>query len=249
MLLLPPVVWNKSFYLRYSPPAFVGFWCTAFLPRETRTLCRIAAKTRILSPFPPVVILLAVAAFLVSCSDLALQFGVTSGFALRQSSIQGHAWVTNILILFGAYTLAFAVTSKVSTSLLFVSPFYVVLGVATLLKLKYMHAAVVPLDLISIPEFLPLFRPFFGTGYSPQPCVGSQPGSSLSLPSGGSNLIVHPLWFAAPSGFSRWWSWLAVPILYSSEIINHRIYRLIGNPDFSPSSALLWTIQERVDSC
>src|SRR5262249_14567303 len=33
-----------------------------------------------------------------------------------------------------------------------------------LAKIKYMHSAVQPLDLIRIPEFLPLFRSFFGTG-------------------------------------------------------------------------------------
>ena len=165
MLLLAPAAWDKFFYLRYlSPPVFIWFWCTALLSRETNAIYRIAENTRILAPLPPVVILLAVAAFLVSCSDLALQFGVTSGSALHQSFIQKNAWVTNILILFGAYSLAFAATSKVSTALLFVSPFYLVLGLATLVKLKYMHAAVTPLDLISIPEFLPLFRSFFGTG-------------------------------------------------------------------------------------
>src|SRR5439155_23041508 len=45
-----------------------------------------------------------------------------------------------------------------------VSPLYAALGLATLAKIKYIHSAVQPLDLIRVPEFLPLFQSFFGTG-------------------------------------------------------------------------------------
>ena len=233
VLLLPPAAWGRFCYLRYlSPPAFAALWCTALLPRQTRVLCGIAGKSRISSLLSPVAILLAVAAVLVTCADLALQLGVTSESATHQSFMQGHAWVTNILILFSAYALALAITSKVSTSLLFVSPFYVALGVATLLKLKYMHTAVVPLDLISTPEFLPLFRSFFGTGVLIATVCGLAAWilGLVAL----RRIKPHriPLVARWSTGFFSLVVLLAVPTLYSSGEHYWRIYRLIGSPDF-----------------
>jgi hypothetical protein len=164
-LLVSSVAWDKFFHLRYlSPPAFLGFWCAALLPKETVALYRTVKTTKVIAPLLPIAILLVAAAYLVTGSDLAMQFGVPSESGIKGFIIQKNAWVTNILILFSAYALAFAVTSKYAIALLFVSPFYVVLCLASIEKLKYMHEAVSPLDLISIPEFLPLFQSFFGTG-------------------------------------------------------------------------------------
>jgi hypothetical protein len=84
--------------------------------------------------------------------------------ACKVDIILPSAWATNILLLFSAYALIFAVTSRVAAGLLVVSPLYAAFGLATLAKIKYMHSAVQPFDLIRVPEFLPLFRSFFGTG-------------------------------------------------------------------------------------
>jgi len=59
------------------------------------------------------------------------------------------------VILFSAYAFVLAVTSSFWAALLLVSPPYIALGLATLLKIRYLHSAVQPLDLMRIPELLP----------------------------------------------------------------------------------------------
>ncbi|HEU4649598.1 MAG TPA: hypothetical protein VFS33_11100, partial [Gemmatimonadales bacterium] len=165
--LLVPAVWSQFFYLRWLLPlALTGLWCAALLPGETQTVRRAAKARPALAPVLDLAILLGSAAVLVSCTDLAFQWGGGSavGARLQVDVIQMNAWITNILLLFCAYALAFAITSKAITSLLLISPLYAVLALATLVKIRYMHSAVQPLDLIRVPEFLPLFRSFFGTG-------------------------------------------------------------------------------------
>ena len=238
MLLLRPSVWDKFFYLRYlSPPGFVGFWCFVLLPRETCTLYRRAGTMRMFSQIPPVAILLACAAVLVSFSDLALEFGVTPGSELQQSIMLKNAWITNILILFCAYALVYAITSKVATALLIVSPFYVLMGVATLAKLKYMHAAVSPLDLVSIPEFLPLFRRFFGTGALVATICAVLSWVVLLVllrrASPYRTTVVFRCVIAALSVVVL----LAVPAIYffhppGFQFSNEKLYRMIGAPEF-----------------
>ncbi len=165
MRVTAPAVWDKVFYLRlFAPPAFAGLWCMALLPRATGELFRVADASRAAAPLRPLAVLLASAAFLVTCSDLALQFGDASGTGIRGSVLQKDAWLANIAILFAAFALIFAVTLRVATALLLVAPLYVVLGLSTIAKLKYIHSPVVPLDLLSVREFLPFFRAFFGNG-------------------------------------------------------------------------------------
>src|SRR5262249_77519 len=165
--LLAPASWAALFYLGLLlPPAFVGLWCTALIPQESRALYRAAKNNPTIAPLPELAVLLASAAVLVSCADLAFQWssGTAVEARLKVDVIQTNAWATNVLILFSAYAFIFAVTSGVATGLVVVSPLYAAFGLATLAKIKYMHSAVQPLDLIRIPEFLPLFRSFFGTG-------------------------------------------------------------------------------------
>jgi hypothetical protein len=157
----------KLVYARWLlPAAFTALWCIVLLPRETRALVRMVQ----VGPFaslPPLALLLATSAVLVSCADLAFiaQQGDGSVAArLHHDEIWGNAWLTNILLLFSAYVLAFAITRRVGAALLLVSPPYVLLAIATLAKIRYMHSAVQPLDLLRLPEFFPLFRSYFGTG-------------------------------------------------------------------------------------
>jgi hypothetical protein len=165
MRLLPPDAWDKFFYLRYPAfPASAALWCAALLPRESRGLLRAAAVPRPESPLPPLACLLAAAAVLITASDLALQLRDVSIPGIRGSVIQKNAWVTGTVILFAFYALAFAATLRVGAALLVVTPLFSVLGLSTLVKMKYMHSPVVPLDLLSLREFLPFFRSFFGDG-------------------------------------------------------------------------------------
>ena len=241
MLLLRPSAWHKFFYLRYlSIPVFVGFWCAVILPVETRKLYRLAGTMRMDSALLPIAILLASAAFLVSFSDLALEFGVTSGSELQRSIILKKAWVANILILFAAYVFAFVVTSRLSTTLLLVSPFYIFLGIATLVKLKYMHAAVSPLDLISVPEFLPQFEAFFGPLVLVASICMFIVWIVMLVALWRINRYRIPLVFRRTIGVFSLVILLAVPAIYAwpiyvNENDNDKLFRRIGAPDFHPN--------------
>ncbi len=173
MLLLPPDAWDKFFYLRYPAfPASATLWCMALLPRESRGLLRAAADARPDTPLRPLALLLLAAAVLVTASDLALQFRDVSIPGIRESVIRQNAWVSEIAIMFAFFALAFALTRRVAAALLLVTPLFAVLGLSTMTKLKYMHSPVVPLDLLSLREFLPFFRPFFGNAVLAASAVG-----------------------------------------------------------------------------
>ena len=161
--LLGSGTWASLFYVRWLlPPALVVFWCTALMPRETRALYRAARAHPSTARFLALALLLASAAVLTSCTDLAFEWGRVSA-RLKRDVVLPNAWATNVLILFCAYALVFAATSRVAAAHLLVSPAYVLLSLATLAKIKYMHVALQPLDLLRLPEFMPLFGRFFGT--------------------------------------------------------------------------------------
>jgi hypothetical protein len=111
-------------------------------------------------------VLLAAAATLVSCADLAFESSGNSAVesALKLQVITKEAWATNVLILFSAYAFVLALTSRMLAALLVITPVYLAFGLSTLVKIRYMHSAVQPLDLLRIGELLPLLRSFFGTG-------------------------------------------------------------------------------------
>jgi len=116
--LLAPASWADLFYLGLLlPPAFVGLWCTALIPQESRALYRAAKNNPTIAPLPELAVLLASAAVLVSCADLAFQWssGTAVEARLKVDVIQTNAWATNVLILFSAYAFIFAVTSGVAT--------------------------------------------------------------------------------------------------------------------------------------
>ena len=158
-----PGMWASLFYVRWLlPPALVVFWCTVLMPRETRALYRAARAHPSFAPLLALALLLASAAVLTSCTDFAFEWGRVSA-RLKRDVVLPNAWATNVLILFCAYALVFAATSRVAAAQLLVSPAYVLLNLATLAKVKFMHSAVQPLDLLRLPEFMPMFGRFFGT--------------------------------------------------------------------------------------
>ncbi len=159
---LHPGAWTHLFYLRWLlPPALVVLWCSMLMPSETRAVYRAAGSHP--SVALALAVLLASAAVLTSCTDVAFEWGAVSA-RLKRDVVQPNAWATNVLILFCAYALALAATSRVATAQLLVAPAYLLLNFATLAKLEHMHSALQPLDLLRLPEFIPLFRRFFGTG-------------------------------------------------------------------------------------
>jgi hypothetical protein len=165
--LVTPWTWDQLYYLkRLVPPALVALWCAVLLPRETRALIRAVWARPAIAPAAHLAVLFAAAAILVSGADLAFEWsgGSAAGATLKAEIIYPEAWTANILILFSAYTLVFAMTSRSSVALVLISPLYAVLALATLVKIRYMHSSVQPLDLTRIREFLPFFRGAFGTG-------------------------------------------------------------------------------------
>jgi hypothetical protein len=172
ILLVPwlaPAKWQEFFYLQLLlPPLFIAFWCSLLLPRDTRDVYRATTRNRFLAPLLQLGLLVACAAVLVSGADFMFQWVTASpdtiNFRMHEDIVRINAWATNLLLLFCAFGVVFAATSKVAAALLLVSPLYVGLAIATLAKLEYMHSAVQPLDLLKVAEFVPLFQSFFGTG-------------------------------------------------------------------------------------
>jgi hypothetical protein len=161
--LAGPTVWKNFFYIRWlQPPVWIAFWCMVLMPREARALFGIGKADRTIALILALAVFLTSAAILTSGADLAFELGASA--RLKRDIVLERAWATNVLILFSAYALVFAVTSKMAAAQLIVTPAYILLCLCTLAKIGYMHSAVQPLDLLRLPEFMPLFRGFFGTG-------------------------------------------------------------------------------------
>jgi len=172
---LEPPGWSSYYYLRLLlAPGLVAFWCVVLLPREVRALVEDVRRRDSLAPLPALAVLLVVAVALASCSDLAFQF-VRQGSAMQNrlgaDVITWRAWLTTTAILFLVQALVYAVTSSAATAILLVVPIFATMVFATLVKIRFMHSAVQPFDLLTLPEFMPLFGAFFGTWWMNPPSV------------------------------------------------------------------------------
>ena len=160
-------VWAKLFYLHWFLfPAFAGFWGAVLYPLEIRAVAGSLMNRPALALLVQLAVLVAAAAILVSCGDFAFEWAGPSavGAVLRGEEISKRAWATNSLILFAAYALTFALTRRLAATVILISPLYLGFVLANVVKVNYMDVAVQPLDVLRIPEFLPFFRSFFGTG-------------------------------------------------------------------------------------
>jgi hypothetical protein len=157
-------IWQHAYYLSFLLPlALSGAWLYVVLPRETSNLVRSTNRSPTLVLCASLAVLAFAAVVCASGADFALEvFGRITDASWRNRTILASALAANAFILFSAYALTFAVTARVTAALVVVTPPYIALVVASLAKLKYMHTAVQPLDLLRIPEFLPFFRSFFG---------------------------------------------------------------------------------------
>ena len=103
--LLGPGKWARLFYVSWLlPPALVAFWCMVLMPREARAFYRAARAHPTGAPILALTLLLASAAVLTSCTDLAFEWGGVSA-RLRRDVELPSAWATNVLILLCAYAL------------------------------------------------------------------------------------------------------------------------------------------------
>ena len=165
--LVSPMTWDHLFYLRLLVPlGSMAFWCAVLLPGETRALLRAMRTSPAFAPLPELAVLLFSAALLVSGADLAFEWSGPSsaGATMKSDVIYPEAWTANILVLFGAYGLVLAATRRLWTALVLISPLYIALALATLVKVRHMHVGIQPLDLLRIPELLPFLRSFLGVG-------------------------------------------------------------------------------------
>ena len=164
---LDPPGWFAYHYLRLLlAPTLAALWCVVLLPREVRALVQAIRRRDALGPLPALVVLLVAAAALTSASDLAFQL-VRQGSAMQNrlgaDVITWRAWLTTTAILLLVQALVYAVTSSVATAILLLAPIFATMVFATLVKIRFMHSAVQPFDLLTLPEFMPLFGAFFGT--------------------------------------------------------------------------------------
>jgi hypothetical protein len=164
--LLRPAGWGAYHYLHLLVPlALAGAFGVTMLRGETRALVTRARGDPRLALAGALLLLLAVAAVLVSVGDLAFQLvgsGSAMQYRLAVDVIQWRAWLTTTALLFALLALVFALTSSAAAAVLLVAPVYGAMSVATLAKIQYMHAAVQPLDLLRLQELIPLFASFFG---------------------------------------------------------------------------------------
>jgi phosphoglycerol transferase MdoB-like AlkP superfamily enzyme len=158
-----PHLWNHARYLGWLlPPLLTLGWAVLLAGAETRAL-GARLHRRIAHPIPSVLALLVWAVVLVSATDLGVTWlGWATDAPWKQVTIAWNAWVTNAVILWCALLLLFALTRRFTLALAAVGVPYLAFGAATLAKLNFMQTAVQPLDLLSIPEFLPLFPRQFG---------------------------------------------------------------------------------------
>jgi hypothetical protein len=159
-----PGPWESLYYARYlAVPLSLLAWLSLLAREENRAVLRVVQGRERLRMLTSLALMTLFAFLVVSLTDIAINGGDLSRGTGIGTAVAKKALVTNSLILLAAYALVFSMSGRVSTALVSVTPVLAVLVLSTLAKLKYMHAPVSPLDLLNLPEFLPLFRKFFGT--------------------------------------------------------------------------------------
>ena len=156
--------WGHAPYLRgLLSFAAALTWASVLLRHEITLLAETLKGRPLFLPLIGVAAFMLTSVLLVSGADLALLWlGRVTSPPWRGVPLAPWAWTSNVALLFMLYLSAFALTARIATAILIVTPAYVALTAATMAKLTYMHTAVQPLDLLRLPEFLPLFPEFFG---------------------------------------------------------------------------------------
>ena len=154
---------NDSFllYVLHANDLFLVFsfvlWLGLLLGKETGALWRARRNSKLRTPFT-LAILIAVAALAVYGMEAMVHLLVTG----RMNRIALGAFPINVLLLGSIFVLLCVFTSRISVAILLGCTVYFGFGLATIAKMIYMHAAIQPLDLLYIPEFIPQFRSTFG---------------------------------------------------------------------------------------
>jgi len=229
-----PGPWESLYYARYlAVPLSLLAWLSLLAREENRAVLRVVQGRERLRMLTSLALMTLFAFLVVSLTDIAINGADLSTGTGIGTALAKKALVTNSLILLAAHALVFSMSGRVSTALVSVTPVLAVLVLSTLAKLKYMHAPVSPLDLLNLPEFLPLFRKFFGT-----PVLVASIGAALAWilslaalrrrPSG-----RYPIGYRVLCGTVSLAVLAGVPVLYSWPNYDmERYFRMIGGPEF-----------------
>ena len=145
----------EPLYLLAAAMLVLGSLCGAELraaARQARTRPRATVVSATLAA-------LIAAAYAVGAVDALLH---VNGLWETKYQLGRAAFAANTLLLASLYVAAFAVTARLIPAILAGSVLFFVLGAANVAKMKYMHAAVQPLDLLHVAEFMPQFVSTFG---------------------------------------------------------------------------------------
>ena len=133
------------------------FWLALLLGQETRLLWLKAQRDARLAT--PVVF-----SFIVGAASIAVLGMETTSYLLthRAAGMTTGALLVNVVMLAAVFALVFAFTSRIWGTILLVCTVYAGFEFANMTKMAYMHAAIQPLDLLNLPEFMPEFHSTFG---------------------------------------------------------------------------------------
>lgn len=149
--------------LRYLEPLYVLTVAMLMLGTLFRAEVRAAwsrARTRPTASVVSTTLVAAiVAAYAVGGVDALLH---VNGLWETKYQLSRGAFVVNTLLLASLYVATFAVTARLLPAILLGTALFFVLAATNVAKMKYMHAAVQPLDLLYIAEFMPQFTSTFG---------------------------------------------------------------------------------------
>jgi hypothetical protein len=156
--------WLNFYTIRALELVCVGGWTAALLWDSTTALLDRPPGPLARAPVRHLLVLLTLSIVLVSATDLTFELAGRSAVEeyLRHQMITPAAWVTNSLLLFCTFAVAFALTGRWVAALVAVGPAYLGFVAVSMLKLRYMHSTLQPLDLLRIPELLPFLTKFFG---------------------------------------------------------------------------------------
>ena len=126
---------------------------------ETRSLWRAAVARRAGAAAAGAAITLVCAAFAVGAVDLLLH---VDGNWEQKYQLGLGAFAVNVGLLGAVYTVLLAFTARLGAALLIGTTLYAALGLASLGKIAYMHAALHPLDLLYLAELVPQVGSTFG---------------------------------------------------------------------------------------
>lgn len=131
----------------------------ALFAPEAGTLWRRAGAAPLTAGIRAVLLAMLVAGFAVAAVDALLHI---DGYWEGKYQITRAAFAVNTLLLGSMYLVLLSLLGRMLPAILVASSLYFALGFGSLMKMRYMHAAVQPLDVLYVAEFVPQLDSTFG---------------------------------------------------------------------------------------